>query len=45
MDINSMEAEANKDMEARGDSKSADGTQGTESSANGPTTPVLTEIA
>ncbi|XP_067394396.1 receptor-type tyrosine-protein phosphatase C [Emydura macquarii macquarii] len=45
IDINSMEAEANKDMEACGDSKSADGTQGTGSSANGPTTPVLTEIA
>uniref|UniRef100_A0A8C8RES5 Receptor-type tyrosine-protein phosphatase C n=1 Tax=Pelusios castaneus TaxID=367368 RepID=A0A8C8RES5_9SAUR len=45
IDINSVESEANKDTEAREDSKSADGTQGTESSANGPTTPILTEIA
>ncbi|TFK14675.1 potassium voltage-gated channel subfamily H member 7-like [Platysternon megacephalum] len=45
IDITSLESEANMNMEAREDSKSADGTQGTESSSNGPKTPVLTESA
>ncbi|XP_039342392.1 receptor-type tyrosine-protein phosphatase C [Mauremys reevesii] len=45
MDIISLESEANMNMEAREDSKSADGIQGTESSSNGPKTPVLTESA
>ncbi|XP_065265316.1 receptor-type tyrosine-protein phosphatase C [Emys orbicularis] len=45
IDITSLESEANMNMEAREDSKSADGTQGTEGSSNGPKTPVLTESA
>ncbi|XP_043377521.1 receptor-type tyrosine-protein phosphatase C isoform X2 [Chelonia mydas] len=45
IDITSLESEANMNMEACEDSKSADGTQGTESSSNGPKTPVLTESA
>ncbi|XP_030428260.1 receptor-type tyrosine-protein phosphatase C isoform X6 [Gopherus evgoodei] len=45
IDITSLESEANMNMEVREDSKSADGTQGTESSSNGPKTPVLTESA
>ncbi|XP_044884411.1 receptor-type tyrosine-protein phosphatase C [Mauremys mutica] len=45
MDIISLESEANMNMEAREDSKSADGIQGPESSSNGPKTPVLTESA
>uniref|UniRef100_A0A674J306 protein-tyrosine-phosphatase n=1 Tax=Terrapene triunguis TaxID=2587831 RepID=A0A674J306_9SAUR len=45
IDITSLESEANLNMEAREDSKSADGTQGTEGSSNGPKTPVLTESA
>ncbi|KAM7162905.1 receptor-type tyrosine-protein phosphatase C [Macrochelys suwanniensis] len=45
IDITSLESEANMNMEAHEDSKSADGTQGTESSSNGPKTPVLTESA
>ncbi|XP_043347109.1 receptor-type tyrosine-protein phosphatase C isoform X3 [Dermochelys coriacea] len=45
IDITSLESEANMNMEEREDSKSADGTQGTESSSNGPKTPVLTESA
>uniref|UniRef100_A0A8C3J1N3 Receptor-type tyrosine-protein phosphatase C n=1 Tax=Chrysemys picta bellii TaxID=8478 RepID=A0A8C3J1N3_CHRPI len=39
IDITSLESEANMNMEAREDSKSADGTQGTEGSSNGPKTP------
>nr|XP_014424254.1 receptor-type tyrosine-protein phosphatase C isoform X2 [Pelodiscus sinensis] len=45
IDLNSLESEPNRSMEAGEDSKSADGPQGTESSANGPKTPVLTESA
>ncbi|XP_032642126.1 receptor-type tyrosine-protein phosphatase C isoform X2 [Chelonoidis abingdonii] len=45
IDITSLESEANMNMEVREDFKSADGTQGTESSSNGPKTPVLTESA
>ncbi|XP_074858613.1 receptor-type tyrosine-protein phosphatase C [Carettochelys insculpta] len=45
IDINSLESEASKNIEVCEESKCADDSQATESSTNGPKTPVLTESA